>query len=138
MFSKVLTESDLEKSLVIPTTCSFNVLPFEDGHFFYMNVVDDTGNAWTFPCFLQQISDDDNDHQTIGNSSAISIGWLTFARKQDIRVGDTVFLDRKSLDNDNFTGTTQFRIEMKRKIRLLGHDIWAAMGMTNSATNNYI
>ncbi|XWS67968.1 hypothetical protein CRYUN_Cryun04dG0050100 [Craigia yunnanensis] len=132
MFSKLLTKSDIEKSLLIPT-CSFNDLPFEEGHCFYMNVVDNTGNAWTFPCFIQQISDD---HQSIG-SSVISIGWLKFAWKMDARVGDMVFLHRKCLD-DNSTGMTQFRIEVKRKIRLLGQDIWASVDISNSAANNYI
>ena len=132
MFSKLLTKSDVEKSLLIPT-CSFNVFPFEQGHFFYMNVVDNTGNAWTFPCFIQQISDD---HQSIG-SSVISIGWQNFAGKKHVRVGDMVFLHRKCLD-DNSIGMTQFRIEVKRKIRLLGQDIWAAVDIINSPANNYI
>ena len=132
MFSKLLTKSDVEKSLLIPT-CSFNVFPFEQGHFFYMNVVDNTGNAWTFPCFIQQISDD---HQSIG-SSVISIGWQKFACKKYVRVGDMVFLHRKCLD-DNSIGMMQFRIEVKRKIRLLGQDIWAAVDISNSPANNYI
>ena len=119
-FSKLLTKSDVEKSLLIPT-CSFDVLPFEEGHFFYLNVVDQTGNTWTFPCFVQQISDD----QSIG-SSVISIGWLNFTRNKDVRVGDMVFLHQKSLD-DNSSGSTHFRIEVKRKIRLFGQDIWAAV-----------
>ncbi|XVE49122.1 hypothetical protein DITRI_Ditri01bG0057000 [Diplodiscus trichospermus] len=136
MFSKVLTKSDVEKSLLIPT-CSFNVLPFEEGHFFYMNVVDNTGNAWTFPCFIQQIGGDD--HQQSTGSSDISIGWLKFARKIDAKVGDVVFLHRKSLDHNSTGKTPQFRIEVKRKIRLLGQDIWADVDhISDSATNNYI
>ncbi|XWS54862.1 hypothetical protein CRYUN_Cryun10bG0126000 [Craigia yunnanensis] len=119
-FSKLLTKSDVEKSLMIPT-CSFDVLPFEEGHFFNLNVVDQTGNAWTFPCFVQQINDD----QSIG-SSAISIGWLNFARNTDVKVGDMVFFHQKSLD-DNSSGSKHFRIEVKRKIRLFGQDIWAAV-----------
>ncbi|XWS40004.1 hypothetical protein CRYUN_Cryun18bG0103000 [Craigia yunnanensis] len=122
MFSKLLTKSDIEKSLLIPA-CAFDVLPSEEGHFFYMNVVDLTGNAWIFPCFVQQISDD----QSIG-SSVISVGWLKFVWNKDVRVGDMVFLQQKSLD-DNSSGSTQFRIEVKRKIRLLGQDIWAAVDL---------
>ncbi|XVE49118.1 hypothetical protein DITRI_Ditri01bG0056600 [Diplodiscus trichospermus] len=117
MLSKVLTKSDVEKSLLIPT-CSFNVFPFEEGHFFYMNVVDNTGNGWTFPCFIHQIGSDD--HQQSTGSSDISIGWLNFARKIDVRVGDVVFLHRKSLGDNSAGKTTQFRIEVKRKIRLFG------------------
>ncbi|XVF01174.1 hypothetical protein REPUB_Repub04eG0065700 [Reevesia pubescens] len=114
IFSKLLTKNDVEKSLLIPTS-SFYVLPFEEGHFFYLNVVDDkTGNVWTFPCYIQQISDDESK-----GSSVISIGWLKFASNKDLRVGDMVFLHQKSLD-DNPTGSmTQFRIDVKRKIRLL-------------------
>ncbi|XWS62842.1 hypothetical protein CRYUN_Cryun06bG0045200 [Craigia yunnanensis] len=132
MLSKLLTKSDIEKNLLIPT-CPSNLLPFEESHFFYMNVVDNTGNAWTFPCFIQHMSDDNQSKE----SSVISIGWLKFACKKDVRVGDMVFLHRKSLDDDNSTGT-EFRIEVKRKIRLLGQDIWAAVDISNCATNNYI
>ena len=99
-----------------------------------MNVVDNTGNAWTFPCLIQQISDDNQSKE----SFVISIGWLKFGCKKDVRVGDMVFLHRKCLDDDNSTGTMQFRIEVKRKIRLLGQDIWAAVDISNCATNNYI
>ncbi|KAK6240987.1 hypothetical protein SCA6_006376 [Theobroma cacao] len=118
LFSKPLTKSDVEKSLLIPTH-SFNTLLLEEGQFFNMNVVDSAGNAWTFPCFIQQNNDE------IKGPSVISVGWLKFLHNKDVRVGDTVFLYQISLD-DNCTGT-QFRIEVKRKIRLLGQDIWAAV-----------
>ncbi|EOX98123.1 Uncharacterized protein TCM_006958 [Theobroma cacao] len=117
MFSKLLTKTDVEKSLVIPTS-SLDILPL-GGHLFYINVIDNTGKAWTFPCFIQQ---------TEGiESSVVFVGWLKFLCDKDVRVGDTVFLHQKSMDDD-CTGTgTQLKIEVKRKIRLLGEDIWAAV-----------
>ncbi|KAK6240986.1 hypothetical protein QUC31_015340 [Theobroma cacao] len=66
--------------------------------------------------------------QTEGiESSVVFVGWLKFLCDKDVRVGDTVFLHQKSMDDD-CTGTgTQLKIEVKRKIRLLGEDIWAAV-----------
>ncbi|KAK6282656.1 hypothetical protein POUND7_016481 [Theobroma cacao] len=125
MFSKLLTKTDVEKSLVIPTS-SLDILPLE-GHLFYINVIDNTGKAWTFPCFIQQTEgiESSQNNDEIKGPSVISVGWLKFLHNKDVRVGDTVFLYQISLD-DNCTGT-QFRIEVKRKIRLLGQDIWAAV-----------
>ncbi|XVE93273.1 hypothetical protein REPUB_Repub01dG0176600 [Reevesia pubescens] len=88
MLSKLLTKSDVEKSLLIPT-CSLDVFPFEECHSFYMNVVYQTGNAWTFRCFIQQMSDD-HDQSIAAGSSVVSIGWQKFAWKNDVRVGDVV------------------------------------------------
>ncbi|XVF67661.1 hypothetical protein PTKIN_Ptkin10aG0139400 [Pterospermum kingtungense] len=134
-FSKVLTKSDVKNSLLIPA-CSFDVfLRFQQGHFFYMNVVDQTGNAWTFPCFVQQTSSGDDQSFV---SSVISVGWLKFARNKDVRVGDMVCLHQKSVDDNSSSGSVQFGIEVERKIRLLGQDIWAAVDITNSENNNYI
>ncbi|XWS40002.1 hypothetical protein CRYUN_Cryun18bG0102800 [Craigia yunnanensis] len=114
--SKLLTKSDIEESLLIPT-CSFHILPFEEGHFFDIDVIDKTGKAWSFPCFIQQSEGIE--------SPVVSVGWLKFLCGKDVRVGDMVCLHQKSMD-DNST-CMQLKIEVKRKIRLLGEDICAAV-----------
>ncbi|XVE93288.1 hypothetical protein REPUB_Repub01dG0177900 [Reevesia pubescens] len=123
MFSKLLTKTDVEKSLLIPTS-SFDVfLPFEQGRFFYINVIDKTGKRWSFPCFIQI---QQTDHQA-GNieSSVVSVGWFEYLCGKDVRVGDMVYLHQKCMDDDSTV--TQLKIEVKRKIRLMGQDIWAAV-----------
>ncbi|XP_021286331.1 uncharacterized protein LOC110418041 [Herrania umbratica] len=118
MISKLLTNTDIEKSLLVPAS-SLSVLPFEEGHFFYINVIDKIGEGWSFPCFIQQSEGIE--------SSVVSVGWLKFLCDRDVRVGDMVFLHQESMDDDSKGTGAQLKIEVKRKIRLLGEDIWAAV-----------
>ncbi|KAK8499460.1 hypothetical protein V6N13_061020 [Hibiscus sabdariffa] len=122
MLSKLLTRNDVERSLEIPT-CAFDALPFQEGHCFYMNVVDTTGTAWTFPCFIQPQKISGDEYQSVG-SSVVSVGWMKFAGKIDSRVGDMVLLHQQSFDANSKPSNLHFRIEVRRKIRLLGQDIW--------------
>ncbi|KAG8650274.1 hypothetical protein MANES_07G022000v8 [Manihot esculenta] len=117
LFSKLITRADLEKSLLIPTSLSLQ--PFEDGVHWEMdmNVHDDCGQEWIFPCSIQR-------NEELGH--VLSIGWLEFAKYGDIRVGDKViFLEEPSL-NDQANGD-RIKIKVERKIRLFGKDIWAAL-----------
>ncbi|XVF67659.1 hypothetical protein PTKIN_Ptkin10aG0139200 [Pterospermum kingtungense] len=124
--SKVLTKSDIEKSLLISAACCFdsNILPLEEGHFYDINVIDNTGKAWSFPCFIQQISEGMHMEPPV-----LSVGWLKFVCDKDVRVGDMVFLHQKYAmdDHDDDSTCKQLKIEVKRKIRLMGEDIWAAV-----------
>ncbi|KAH1099009.1 hypothetical protein J1N35_015930 [Gossypium stocksii] len=99
---KAVTKSDIEKSLLMPTD-SFSTfpVPFEGDRFFNVTAVDGTGKAWDFPCFIQQ----------------------------NVRAGDTVFLHRKPMDGGGgeLTASAKLKIEVKRKIRLMGEDIWAVL-----------
>ncbi|KAK8364300.1 hypothetical protein V6Z12_A03G220800 [Gossypium hirsutum] len=116
MISKQLTKNDIEKSLLIPTdTFRFFPVQFEGGCFFNVAAVDGAGKAWDFPCFVQQ------------SEGIVSVGWLQFLSGIDVRVGDTVFLHRKSMDGDDGDDSTKLKIEVKRKIRLMGEDIWAVV-----------
>ncbi|GMI74535.1 hypothetical protein HRI_001122800 [Hibiscus trionum] len=110
IISKLLTKTDIEKGLLI----SFGVfpVPFEGGRFFNITAIDETGKAWDFRCFFLQ------------SEGIVSIGWLQFLIGKDVRAGDMVFLHRKSMDGGD--GST-VKIEVKRKIRLLGQDIWAVL-----------
>ncbi|GMJ12785.1 hypothetical protein HRI_004947700 [Hibiscus trionum] len=111
--SKMLTRTDIEKSLLISGD-SFGIfpVPFDGGHFFNMTAIDGTGKAWDFPCFFLQ------------SEGIVSVGWLPFLGGKDVRAGDMVFLHREWMnDGEDFT----VKIEVKRKIRLLGQDIWAVL-----------
>ncbi|MBA0856538.1 hypothetical protein Goshw_030065 [Gossypium schwendimanii] len=118
MISKQLTKSDIEKSLLMPAD-SFGSfpLPFEGDRFFNVTTVDGTGKAWDIPCFVQQ------------SEGIVSVDWLRFLSGKDVRAGDTVFLHRKPMDDGggDLTASAKLKIEVKRKIRLMGEDIWAVL-----------
>ncbi|TYI95079.1 hypothetical protein E1A91_D02G252000v1 [Gossypium mustelinum] len=118
MISKQLTKSDIEKSLLMPTD-SFGTLPvpFEGDPFFNVTAVDGTGKAWDFPCFVQP------------SEGIVSVGWLRYLSGKDVRAGDTVFLHRKPMDDGggDLTASAKLKTEVKRKIRLMGEDIWAVL-----------
>ncbi|KAK8562928.1 hypothetical protein V6N13_018521 [Hibiscus sabdariffa] len=111
--SKVLTRTDVEKSLLIPGD-SFSIfsVSFNGGHFFNMAAIDGTGKALDFPCFLLQVE------------GIVSVGWLPFLAGKDVRAGDMVLLHRKWMDDGD---DSTVEIEVRRKIRLLGEDIWAVL-----------
>ncbi|KAA3482379.1 AP2/ERF and B3 domain-containing transcription repressor RAV2-like [Gossypium australe] len=92
-------------------------VPFEGDRFFNVTAVDGTGKAWDFPCFVQQ------------SEGIVSVGWLRFLSGKDVRAGDTVFLLRKPMDGGggDLTASAKLKIEVKRKIRLMGEDIWAVL-----------
>ncbi|KAJ9174694.1 hypothetical protein P3X46_013310 [Hevea brasiliensis] len=117
LFSKLLTTTDLGKSLSIPTT-SLGLLLLEEGHLeMNLNVHDDSGQEWIFPCSIQR--NEDMEH-------VLSIGWLGFANHRDIRVGDKVSLLVETALKDQATAA-RIKIEVERKIRLFGKDIWAGV-----------
>ncbi|TYH26220.1 hypothetical protein ES288_A03G233300v1 [Gossypium darwinii] len=108
MISKQLTKSDIEKSLLMPTD---SLVPFR------VTAVDGTGKTWDFPCIVEQ------------SEGIVSVGWLRFLSGKDVRAGDTVFLLRKPVDDGggDLTASAKLKIEVKRKIRLMGEDIWAVL-----------
>ncbi|GLT63674.1 hypothetical protein SLA2020_362200 [Shorea laevis] len=109
MFSKLLTEPDVKKNLLIPC-CSMGPSIPEEG-VLYMNALDNAGKAWSFPCSVH------HDETTV---TVVSVCWDEFVREKGIRANDKVVLKEKSMAEG-----TIFVVEVKRKIRLLGEDIWA-------------
>ena len=53
MFSKILTKKDVRNILLILLD-SMDSLPFNDGENFDLHVIDKAGEAWSFPCFIEQ------------------------------------------------------------------------------------
>ncbi|KAJ9174676.1 hypothetical protein P3X46_013295 [Hevea brasiliensis] len=47
-------------------------------------------------------------------------GWLDFVRRERLKVGDKISL----LQEEDHDAGTQFKIQVQKKIRLLGEDIW--------------
>lgn len=124
-FSKTLEAEDLKKGLLIPS--SFMDTLSRDGKKFYMHAVDKAGQAWKFPCFIEQSGSLEfvGRKDARANPSAISVRWRAFIHQKDARVGDTVFLHQVSMDDNRME--MQLRIEVKKKIKLFGVDLWAVV-----------
>lgn len=76
-----------------------------------MNALDNNGKTWSFPCSV---------YQDESSGTVVSVCWDEFVRQKGVRANDKVVIKEKSM----VEGTT-FMIDVKRKIRLLGEDIWA-------------
>ncbi|CAK7357082.1 unnamed protein product [Dovyalis caffra] len=53
---------------------------------------------------------------------ARSLGWLEFARQRNVRVDDKVIIQEEIVKNQDTA--TLIRIEVNRKLRVFGADIW--------------
>ncbi|KAJ6937762.1 hypothetical protein NC652_012151 [Populus alba x Populus x berolinensis] len=115
VFSKFLTADDIENGLCIPG-CSLDPLPFEEGQSMNMHVQDGNGQEWIFSCTIRR-------NQSMGHF--LSVGWNKFVRERDLRVDDKVTIHEEAMKNQA-TGTC-IKVEVKRKIRLFGEDVWAAV-----------
>ncbi|KAJ0091285.1 hypothetical protein Patl1_13700 [Pistacia atlantica] len=80
---------------------------FEGSQLMDMHVQDDCGQLWMFSCSIQNNGE---------AGCALCVDWLEFVRHKDVRIEDIV--------KDEAMGA-RIKIQVKRKIRLFGQDIWA-------------
>uniref|UniRef100_A0A6N2M8K1 TF-B3 domain-containing protein n=1 Tax=Salix viminalis TaxID=40686 RepID=A0A6N2M8K1_SALVM len=97
VFSKVLTADDIENGLSIPGS-SLGQLPDQEGLTMSMQRNDSVGHF-------------------------LSVGWNKFVRERDLRVDDKVTIHEEAMKKEG--SGTWIKVEVKRKIRLFGEDIWA-------------
>ena len=115
LFSKVVTEMDVTRSLSISIS-SLGLIPLEEGPSMDMHVFDDdSGRLWDFRCSIQ--------HNTYCEGRVISVDWLEFVGHKNVRVDDKVIFVEQ-VTNDQ---SMRLKVEVKRRIRLFGQDIWAAV-----------
>lgn len=55
------------------------------------------------------------------DEGVLSVGWIEFVRRKNLKPCDKVIF----YDEVDDTGKATLKIEVKRRIRLFGHDIWA-------------
>ncbi|XVF45212.1 hypothetical protein PTKIN_Ptkin02bG0186900 [Pterospermum kingtungense] len=116
IFSKVLAPTDTESNLSIPTGCFVN-LPFGGGHLLDMTVYDyECEREWTFCCTVGR--DETTDERVL------YVDWLEFVRRKSVKPYDKVIFHQEIIDD---TDKATLQIEVKRKIRLFGQDIWAPL-----------
>ncbi|KAJ0015102.1 hypothetical protein Pint_20352 [Pistacia integerrima] len=111
LFSKFVDEIDITRSLSLPVS-PMGLIYFEENHLLDMHVQDDCGQLWIFRCSIQKNGD---------AGCALSVDWLEFARHKDVRIGDEVIF--QEIVKDQAMGA-RIKIQVKRKIRLFGQDIW--------------
>ncbi|XVE66905.1 hypothetical protein DITRI_Ditri08aG0117600 [Diplodiscus trichospermus] len=113
LFSKLLTQTDIERRLSVPTNILY-LLPFLDGDHRYVDlqVKDSSGGLWTFRCICRD---------GIYAKPVFSKGWLEFVNAKNLKIHDKVVVYKEK----DVEAATPYRIKAKRKImRLMGHDIW--------------
>ncbi|KAJ6309170.1 hypothetical protein OIU76_018709 [Salix suchowensis] len=113
VFSKLLTADDIENGLPIPGS-SLGQLPDQEGLTMSMQVLDRNGQDWTFSCTIKR-------NDSVGHF--LSVGWNNFVREKDLRVDDKVTIQEEGMKKQG--SGTWIKVEVKRKIRLFGEDIWA-------------
>ncbi|OAY39820.1 hypothetical protein MANES_10G124700v8 [Manihot esculenta] len=114
LITKLLSQADIESCLSFPTS-SLGPLPFQEGHSLDMNVHDQSGQEWIFSCTIQR-------NDSVGQF--LSVGWLEFVRHKNLAVNDEVIFVEEALENQAVR-SCRIKIQVKRKIRLFGNDIWA-------------
>ncbi|KDP42410.1 hypothetical protein JCGZ_00207 [Jatropha curcas] len=105
LFSKILTKTDIETQLSIFTR---EQLPFEEGQLVNMHVYDDSDYEWIFPCTFQE---DEN----VGR--CLSIGWLEFARRKNLRDGDQIFIYEEVMSDNH-------RLVFDLKVKDIKGELW--------------
>ncbi|CAK7357055.1 unnamed protein product [Dovyalis caffra] len=110
VFSKELKDTDLRVRFSFPTS-SLRHLDFGGNNFVDLYVKDSSGELRVIRCRKR-----DGEY----DKPVLSKGWLQFVSDYDLRVADKVVLLR---EDDPHLGS-QFRIEAKRKIILLGEETW--------------
>ncbi|XVF45868.1 hypothetical protein PTKIN_Ptkin02bG0242000 [Pterospermum kingtungense] len=111
-FIKTLTQTDIHKRLAIPTDSLKHFPGFKGRHSVDFNVKDKSHRLWTFRCSIRKRS---------YAKPVFSSGWLEFIRHKNLRIGDKIIVHKEEKDVNG----VQYKIEVQRKITLLGKDFWA-------------
>ncbi|TYG97756.1 hypothetical protein ES288_A10G063100v1 [Gossypium darwinii] len=106
-FSKLLTQIELENRMILFSyTEVANFFEFQADHLLFMNATDSAGKECIF---VGKFHASDN----VGNYVSINLPW--FAVEKGLKVND----DNRPWKN--------FKIVIKRKIRLFGQNIWGEL-----------
>lgn len=112
IFSKMLSPSDIEFRLSVPTQ-SLKSFPIpEDGRSCTLMVGDRDGESWSFSLTTRR---------SRYPKPSISGGWLRFVRSKSLSAGDKITVLE---ENDEDTGEKRFKIQIEKPVRLFGQKIW--------------
>ncbi|XVE66911.1 hypothetical protein DITRI_Ditri08aG0118200 [Diplodiscus trichospermus] len=115
-FSKRLTEGDVGKCLIVFPICVVTgIFDFNEGHLFFMDVVGSSGSeTWKF---LGSFSINEE------MGPIFSISCPNFVKEKALKADDEVVFIKQPMEDEK-APFKKFKIEVKRKIRLFGKDIW--------------
>ena len=121
LFAKLLTQTDIEKRLAVPTA-SLPQLGFVNGrenHYVDLLVKDSTERVWMFRCSTRLTGNHPKPY--------LSSGWLEFVQTKGLGINDKVHFYKE----DEAIGA-QYRIKVERNMfPLMGQDIWVDVEQVN-------
>ncbi|XVE93286.1 hypothetical protein REPUB_Repub01dG0177700 [Reevesia pubescens] len=116
-FSKPLITQTDQLVIRFPHSVVAGIYNFEVGGLICLDFVDhSTGKAWTF--LGSFVSNEEN------GSVVLPTSWPQFVSEKSLKANDEVVFVGQSLQVDDKAPLKKFKIEVKRKIRLFGQDIW--------------
>ncbi|KAF5725858.1 hypothetical protein HS088_TW23G00588 [Tripterygium wilfordii] len=109
IFSKILTKTDVEKRLSLPTKSLKSLPSFEVGR--RCNVefqaMDGNGRLWRFGCIIRK-----KGHP----KPVLSKGWIAFVAHNKLQIGDQVKFYQEIAN----PGASQYKVEVKKAVKLFG------------------
>ncbi|OMO94998.1 hypothetical protein CCACVL1_05653 [Corchorus capsularis] len=115
LFTKQLSKTDVEKRLAIPTSSlrAFNLNV--DAYSVGFEAEDmKSGRIWQFQCTTRT--------KGFYSKPIISKGWVQFVKFKQLRVGDRVTFYKSNEHNE---AQVPYKVEVERKLKLLGKLVWA-------------
>ncbi|MBA0629817.1 hypothetical protein Godav_024315 [Gossypium davidsonii] len=110
LFSKVLTNTDVEKRLAVPNN-SLKHFELENGNCSKsVEVKDEKGSTWTFRCYVRS----DGAYK----KPVLSSGWRQFVVNKGVHRGDLITFCK------DVEAEATYKIIVQRKIKLLGKEFW--------------
>ncbi|KAE8701607.1 hypothetical protein F3Y22_tig00110540pilonHSYRG00076 [Hibiscus syriacus] len=119
-FASRLTRSEVQRRMMmLPVLAVAAFFEYEEGRLFFMDVKDSLGQAWIFLCRFHA-------NEEMGNYFCIS--WPQFSMEKGLKENDEViFTERPRLEGES--PERKFKVEIKRKIRLFGVDMWGELNV---------
>ncbi|OMO50116.1 hypothetical protein CCACVL1_30619 [Corchorus capsularis] len=116
LFRKQLSKTDVEKRLAIPTSSlqAFNLNGACSVGFEAEDML--SGRIWQFHCTTRT--------KGFYSKPVISKGWVQFVKFKQLRVGDRVAFYKLN-QHEHEAQLVPYKIEVERKIELLGKLVWA-------------
>ncbi|KAK8602476.1 hypothetical protein V6N13_057895 [Hibiscus sabdariffa] len=119
-FSKQLIQREVEKCTIsFPFDVVASFFEFQEGCLFCMDVMDSLGEKWSFIGMFHH-------NEELGN--CVSIRLSQFSIEKGLKAADEVtFTERPR--REGARPWKKFKVEVKRKIRLFGQDIWGELAV---------